>query len=406
MNPKKIRRDFPVLSRKVHGKPLVYLDNASTTQKPRQVIEAMTDFYENHCANVHRGKHALSEEASELYEQSHAGVGGFVNARFEETVFTRNTTEAINLLAYSFASQKKLRKGDTVLVSGLEHHANLVPWILLKERIGIRLEKIPLTSGFEIDSDAFSELLEKKPKVVSVSACSNVLGTITPIREIVRRSHEAGSMVIVDGAQAVPHFPVDFKKLDADFLAFSGHKMLGPFGIGCLIGKKELLESLPPFISGGEMVAEVFWEKATWNELPWKFEAGTPAIADAIGWKAAVDYLERIGMESVHSFEKKIGKKAFEALSSVSGLELYGPVPSKKCALFSFNLKGVHPHDIATVLDSEGIAIRSGNHCAQPLLRDLGIQQAARASFYVYNTEEELEQLLHGIEKTKKVFGV
>ncbi len=406
MNSKKIRKDFPILSRKINGNPLAYLDNAATTQKPKQVIAAISDFYENHNANVHRGRYVLSEEASARYEQAHESVARFVNARFSETVFTRNATEAINLLAYSLSAKKYLKKGDTVLLSRMEHHANLVPWILLKERIGIRLEFIPLKNKAELDLSKLPALLKKKPKIVSVSACSNILGTINPLAEIAKRAHEAGSLVIADACQLVPHAPFDFKKSGVDFAAFSAHKMLGPFGIGALIGKEALLEELPPFNSGGEMISEVFWEKATWNELPWKFEAGTQSIADAAGWNAAIDYLNRLGMDSVRSFEQKTGKKAFEKLSAIDGIELYGPVPSEKCALFSFNLKGMHPHDVATVLDSDGIAVRSGNHCAQPLLRDLGADSTVRASFYVYNTEEELERLVEGLYKTKKLFGV
>ncbi|MBU0636442.1 SufS family cysteine desulfurase [Candidatus Micrarchaeota archaeon] len=406
MNTEKIKKDFPILKRKINGKPLAFLDNAATTQKPFQVINAITDFYENHNANVHRGKYVLSEEASQLFENARKIIGELVGVTPAETIFTRNTTESLNVLAFSLAQQKVLQKDDTVLLSHMEHHANLVPWIQLKEKIGIKLGFVPLKKNSELDLEQLDVLLQKKPKIVSITHCSNVLGTINPIKEIARKVHDANALLIVDAAQSVPRLPVNFKKLEADFLAFSAHKMLGPTGIGCLIGKKELLESLPPFLTGGEMIETVSWEKATWNELPWKFEAGTQNIAGAIGWKVAADYLQKIGLETVHHFEQKIGKKAFDALSAIKEVGLYGPTPSKKCALFSFNLKGVHPHDVATVLDSEGIAVRSGNHCAQPLLRELGADNSVRASLYIYNTEAEVERLVNAIEKTKKVFKV
>ncbi|MFH0954661.1 MAG: SufS family cysteine desulfurase [Candidatus Micrarchaeota archaeon] len=405
LNPEKIRKDFPILNRKINGRPLAYLDNAATTQKPQVVIDAISDFYENHNANVHRGRYVLSDEASELYEQAHSTVGNLVGAAMEETVFLRNTTEAINLLSFSLSRQGVLKKGDIVLLSKMEHHANLVPWIQLKEKIGITLEFIPLKNNSELDWSAFEKLLQKKPKVVSVSLCSNVLGTINPIAKIAKASHDAGALVIGDGAQAVPHYPVDFKKSGLDFLAFSGHKMLGPTGASALVGKKELLEKLPPFLTGGEMINEVFLDRATWNELPWKFEAGTQAIADGVGFKAAVDYLQKIGLDEIRSFEQKIGKTAFDALDEIKGLTLYGPAQEKKCALFSFNLKGIHSHDVATVLDANGIACRSGNHCAQPLLRELGVDSTVRASFYIYNTKEEIERLTDGLKQTQKTFG-
>lgn len=408
LNPEKIRQDFPILKRKINGKALVYLDNAATTQKPAVVMDAERDFYENHNANVHRGRYLLSDEASELYENAHATVGKFVGANPEETVFCSNTTEAINVLAYSLVRGGVLKKGDTVLSSVMEHHANMVPWIQLKEYNGVNLEFIPLNAQkTDFDLEKTKALIQKhKPKVVSVSLCSNVLGTVTEIKEIVKLCHDAGALVIGDAAQAVPHTPINFKKLDLDFLAFSGHKMLGPTGIGVMIGKREHLEKLPPAITGGHMISEVFLDKATWNELPWKWEAGTLHISGGIGLAAAVDYLNVLGMENVHAFEQKIGQQVFDALSELNGITLYGPKPEKKCALFSFNIKGVHPHDAATVLDSEGICVRSGNHCAQPLLRELGVDTTLRASFYVYNTESEIDSLVNGIKKAQKTFGV
>ena len=408
LNPEKIRNDFPILKRKINGKSLVYLDNAATTQKPAAVMDAERDFYENHNANVHRGRYVLSDEASELYENAHVTVGKFVGAQADETVFCSNTTEAINVLAYSLVRGGILKKGDSVLGSVMEHHANMVPWIQLSEYNGINLQFIPLNAqktDFDLEKAKF--LIQKhQPKIVSVSLCSNVLGTVTPVKEIIKLCRDAGALVIGDAAQAVPHIPVDFKKLDLDFLAFSGHKMLGPTGIGVLIGKKEHLEKLPPAITGGHMISEVFLDKVTWNDVPWKWEAGTQNMAGGIGLAAAVDYLNRLEMENVHAFEQQIGKKAFEALSGLGGVTLYGPAPEKKCALFSFNIKGVHPHDAATVLDSEGICVRSGNHCAQPLLRELGVETTLRASFYVYNTENEIEALLNGVKKAQKTFGV
>lgn len=406
MNVKKIRKNFPILNRKINGKPLVYLDNAATTQKPRSVLHAIMDFYENHNANAHRGKYVLSEEASALFDSARQKVSRFVKAGFEETVFTKNATESLNLLAFSLARQSILKKGDIVLLSHMEHHANLVPWIELKKRIGIRLEFVPLTDHFELDLQAYEKSLRKKPKVVSITHCSNVLGTINPVQKMARMAHDAGALFITDAAQSVPHLPIDFKKLGVDFLVFSSHKMLGPNGIGVLVGKKDLLENLPPFLTGGEMISEVFWDRATWNELPLKFEAGTQDFAGAVGLGAAVDYLQKIGMDFVAVHEKKLGKKTFARLSNEPGIELYSPSPFKKCALFSFNVSGVHPHDVATVLDSQGIAVRSGNHCAQPLLRELGAFNTVRASFYLYNTASELEQLIGGLQKTKKMFGI
>ncbi len=406
LNSQKIRSDFPILKRSINGFPLAFLDNAATTQKPSAVIEAESDFYRNHNANVHRGRYVLSDEASDIFESAHETVAEFVGAKPTETVFVRNATEAINLVAFSLSLGGFLKKGDLVVLSKMEHHANLVPWIELQKRIGIRLAFVSLTKGMELDLNSLQEQLKQKPKLVAISGCSNVLGTLPPIKEIVSASNDAGALVLVDGAQLVPHAPVDFKRIKADFLAFSAHKMCGPTGIGALVGRAEMLEKMPPFLTGGEMISEVFWDHATWNELPWKFEAGTPAIAQSAGFKAAVEYLKGLGMENVHAFEQKLGKKAFDALSSIQGVALYGPEPSKKCALFSFNITGVHPHDVATVLDSRGIAVRSGNHCAQPLLRDLGVDSTVRASFYIYNTEEELIRLVDGIKEAKKIFGV
>ncbi len=401
-----VRRDFPVLHQEVHGHPLVYLDNAASSQKPLRVIEAIDAYYRRYNANVHRGIHKLSEEATTAYEEARQKVARFINARSpKEVVFTRNATESINLVAYSWG-RANIREGDEILLTEMEHHSNLVPWQLLAQEKGARLRFIPVTDDGLLDLDALDTLLTERTKLVSVVHMSNVLGTINPVAEIVHRAHEVGALVLLDGAQSVPHLKVDVQALDCDFLAFSGHKMCGPTGIGVLYGKREILEAMPPFLGGGDMIREVHLEWSTWNSLPWKFEAGTPSIAQGIGLGYAVDYLTEIGMEAIHAHEQEVTAYALSRLSEIPGITLYGPPAKLRGGVVSFTLEGVHPHDIATILDAEGVAIRAGHHCAQPLMRRLGVVATARASFYLYNTCEEVDALVRAVEKAKQIFGV
>lgn len=401
-----IRRDFPILQQEVHGRPLVYLDNAASSQKPRVVIEALDEYYRSYNANVHRGIHTLSETASVAYEKARRKVAEFINAgSTREVIWTRNATEAINVVAYSWA-RVNVGQGDEILLTEMEHHSNLIPWQLLAAEKGATLRFIPVTDDGRLDLDRLDDLLTERTKLVGVVHMSNVLGTINPIAEIGRRAHAVGAKILVDGAQSVPHLPVDVQALDCDFLAFSGHKMCGPTGIGVLYGKRELLEEMPPFLGGGDMIKEVYLESATYNDLPWKFEAGTPSIAQVIGLGYAVDYLSDIGMEAIHQHEQEIARYVLAALSSVDGLRVYGPPAGMRGGVTTFNIPGIHPHDIATILDSEGIAIRAGHHCAQPLMRRYDVPATARASFYLYNTEEEVGILIRGLEKAKQIFGI
>ena len=398
---KGIRKDFPILNRKVNGKRLIYLDNAATTQKPRQVIEAMDKYYRENNANVHRAIHQLSEEATQLYEKAHKDAARFINASgMEEIIFTKNATEGLNLCAYSLTSS--LKKGDEIVLTQMEHHSNLVPWQQLAKQRGLSIRYIPITKKGELNDEAFQKTITKKTRIVAVAHVSNTLGTINDVRAISKIAHENGALFVVDGAQGVPHLKVDVRKLDADFLAFSGHKMLGPTGIGVLYGKKELLEKMPPFLMGGGMIREVTWKDSSWNDLPWKFEAGTPNVAEAVGLSAAISYLESIGMDDVEKRERELVKYALKRLASIKGLESYGPV--KRAGVFSFNINGVHAHDVSAILDSEGIAIRGGHHCTMPLMGLLGVAGTSRASISVYSTEEEINALAWGIEKVKKVF--
>lgn len=402
----RVREDFPILRRQVHGKPLVYLDNAATSQKPRSVIEALVEYYERSNANVHRSAHTLATEATEAYEQARRKVARFLNALPQEVIFTRGTTEAINLVAYSWG-RANLWEGDEILVTEMEHHSNLVPWQLLARERGARLRFIPvmLPEGV-LDLERLDDLLTERTKLVALTHMSNVLGTINPVEEIVRRAHEAGAVVLVDAAQSVPHLPVDVKALGCDFLAFSGHKMLGPTGIGGLYARQELLERMPPFHGGGEMILKVDWEWATWNEVPYKFEAGTPNIGDAIALGAAVDYLESIGRDKIHLHERLLTQYALARLQEVRGVTVYGHAPQRG-GVISFTVEGIHPHDLAQVLDSQGVAIRAGHHCAQPLVvHRLGQPATARASFYLYNTFEEIDRFLAALEWAKEFFDV
>lgn len=401
-----IRQDFPVLHQEVHGRPLVYLDSAASSQKPRLVIEALDEYYRRYNANVHRGIHTLSERASHAYEEARRKVGRFINARSpKEIIFTRNTTESINLVAYAWG-RANIGPGDEILLTEMEHHSNLIPWQLLAEEKEARLRFIPVTDDGLLDLDRLDDLLTERTRLVAVVHMSNALGTVNPVAEIGRRAHAAGARVLVDGAQSVPHFPIDVRELDCDFLAFSGHKMCGPTGIGVLYGKRELLEAMPPFLGGGDMIKEVFLDSATWNELPWKFEAGTPSIAQAIGLGYAVDYLTSVGMDRVHEHEQQLVRYAVEALSAMGGLIQYGPPAEMRGGVATFNIPGVHPHDVSTILDSEGVAIRAGHHCAQPLMRRFNVPATVRASFYLYNAPEEIDVLIRGLDKAKTIFGI
>jgi len=402
----KIRRDFPVLDQEVHpGKKLVYLDSAATSQKPEAVLDAMDDFYHRYNANIHRGIHVLAEAATDLYEKAREKIARFVNAGSpEEVIYTRNTTEAINLVAFSWG-RKNLKAGDVVVLTEMEHHSNLVPWHMLAEELGIRLEFIPVTNDGLLDLSVYQQLLALQPKLVSFVHMSNVLGTINPAKEMIELAHQAEALVLVDGAQSVPHFPVDVRNLDADFYAFSSHKMCGPTGIGILYGKKKLLENMPPFLGGGDMIKRVQLRSFVPNDLPHKFEAGTPAIAEAVGFGAAVDYLSSIGMEAVAAYEHELTSYALERLEEVPGVWVFGPQTDQKGGVASFTFAGVHPHDVAQIVDAEGIAVRAGHHCAMPLHEKFDLPATARASFYLYNTKDEIDQLVNALYRVKEIFG-
>jgi cysteine desulfurase/selenocysteine lyase len=401
-----IRKDFPILAREVHpGIPLVYLDSTATTQKPIAVLQAMETFYRLNYANIHRGVHTLAEEATAQYEQSRQKVADFIHASSaNEIVFTRNTTESINLVAYTWA-RTNLKSGDLVILTEMEHHSNLVPWQQLASERGIILEFIPVMENGILDLDKYGMLLKRSPKLVAFSGMSNVLGTINPTVEIIRLAHEFGALALVDGAQLVPHLPVDVQSLNVDFLAFSAHKMLGPTGIGALYGKARLLNAMPPFQGGGDMIKTVHLRSFIPNEIPHKFEAGTPAIAEAIGFGAAVEYLNQIGMAAVSAHEQELISYALERLEEIPGVRVLGPTADKKGGVASFTLDGVHPHDVAQILDRFGVAIRAGHHCAQPLHEIFGITATSRASFYIYNVKEEVDKLVEGIYQVKKMFN-
>jgi cysteine desulfurase/selenocysteine lyase len=409
-----IRADFPVLQRTVHGKPLAYLDNAATSQKPESVLRAMDDYYRRYNANIHRGVHTLAEEATEAYEGARRRIGRFTNAYSpREVVFVRNTTEAINLVTLTWG-RANLHEGDVIVLSVMEHHSNLVPWQLLAQATGARLEFIGLDPQGRLaleDLDRLLVNLGDRVKLVGLSGMSNVLGTINPVAEVAKRAHGAGALLLVDGAQSVPHLPVDVQAIDADFLAFSGHKMLGPTGIGVLWARKEILRDMPPFLGGGDMIKSVHLHESQWNDIPHKFEAGTPNVAAAIGLGAAVDYLNALGMENVQAHEQTLATYALERLGAVPNLQIYGPPAGERGGVITFNLirNGellIHPHDLASILDREGIAIRAGHHCAQPLMEHYGVPASARASFYVYNTEEEADRLVVALRKAQKIFGL
>jgi cysteine desulfurase/selenocysteine lyase len=398
-----IRAEFPILDRKVHGKKLAYLDNAATSQKPRAVIDSLTAYYEGTNSNIHRGVHALSELATRDFEAAREKVRAFVNARgHAEVIFTRGTTEAINLVAQSYG-RKFLKSADEILISGLEHHSNIVPWQLLCEQTGAILKVAPINEAGEIRMDELKRLLSARTKLVAVNHVSNALGTINPVKEIIGLAHAQGAVVLLDGAQAVPHLPINVQELDCDFYAFSGHKLYGPTGIGVLYGKQALLEKMPPYQGGGDMIRTVTFEKSTWNTLPYKFEAGTPDIAGVIGLGAAIDYVSEIGLANIAAREDELLEYATAKVSALPGVRIIGTA-KEKASVLSFTIEGIHPHDIGTILDQEGIAVRTGHHCAQPVMDFFKIPATARASFSFYNTEEEIDRLVAGIRRVQEVF--
>ncbi len=402
-----IRRDFPVLQQQTNGKPLVYLDSGASSQKPQSVIDAVDACYREYYANVHRGIYDLSEKASDEFEKARKKIARFINAKsWRELIFTRNATESLNLVAYSWGLEN-LHRGDTILVTDMEHHANLVPWQQVARRTGAKLAIAPTTADGLLDMAAYKSMLNPSVKLVAFTLMSNVLGTITPAREMIALAHEIGAITVVDGAQSVPHLPTDVQALDCDFLAFSGHKMLAPSGIGALWGRKSLLAEMPPFLTGGDMIKEVHFDHAEWNQLPWKFEAGTPAIVQAIGMGAAVDYLNALGMDAVRQHEIELTGYALDRLSRVEGVKILGTMnPELRGGAVAFTFGDIHPHDLASMLNAENIAIRAGHHCAQPLHDKLGISASARASFYIYNKPEEVDRLAESLDKARQVFSL
>lgn len=401
-----IRADFPILQREAHpGIPLIYLDSTATSQKPLSVIEAMDRFYRRSNANIHRGIHILAEESTELYESARDRIAQFINApSAKQIIFTRNTTEAINLVANSWG-RKFLHRGDVILLTEMEHHSNLVPWQILAAQLDLKLEFIPVSPDGYLELDEYSRLLDLSPKLVAFTHMSNVLGTINPAKEMIELAHRVGAVTLLDGAQSVPHFAVDVQDLAVDFLAFSAHKMLGPTGIGVLFGKKSYLEDMPPFLGGGDMIKRVHLRSFSPNEIPHKFEAGTPAIAEAVGFNEAINYLVNVGMKTVSEYEHKIVDYALERLIEIPGVSILGPSSNHRGGVVSFTLQGVHPHDISQILDRDGIAIRAGHHCAMPLHEKYHLAASARASFYLYNTLREVDSLVNSIYKVKKIFG-
>ena len=403
----KIRLDFPILTKEIFGKPLVYLDNAAPSQKPRQVIDALVEYYENFNANVHRGVHTLSMEATDRYEEAREKVSSFINSESSDLViWTRNASESLNLVAYSWG-ENNVHEGDEILLTPMEHHSNLVPWQELARRKNAVIKFIPMLENGTLDMDRVKELITERTVLVSAVHMSNALGTINPIKELAEEAHKLGAKILVDGAQSVPHMPTDVQELNCDFLAFSGHKMLGPTGIGALYVKEEILESMEPFLTGGEMVLEVSYEKASWADLPMKFEAGTPNIADSIALGSAVDYLNALGMGNVREHEKDLTAYALDRFrkADLEGLDLFGPDdPNIRGGVFSFNTPVVHPHDLGTFLDRIGIAVRTGHHCAMPLVRSLGVAATSRASFYLYNTKKEVDILVDGVTEALRYF--
>ena len=402
----RIRKDFPILERKIHGKkPLIYFDNAATTQRPVQVLETLDNFYRHHNANVHRGLHVLSMEASEMYEKAHEKVADFVNADgMEETIFTQGTTDSLNLVAYAYALHN-LEPGDEIVATVMEHHSNFVPWQQMCKLKGAKFKQIQITADGHLDMESAKRVITNKTKLVSITGMSNVLGTITPTREVGQIAHDRGALFLVDGAQSVPHLKTDVKKMDCDLLAFSGHKMCGPTGIGALYGKKEILEAMHPYRYGGEMIKRVTFEESKWNDLPWKFEAGTPIIAPGIGLGAAVDYLNAIGLDAIRDHEIQLTKYALKRLNEVPNIKVYGPPKAEdRGGVAAFTYGDIHAHDVSDLLDREGIAVRAGHHCAQPLAELLDVVSTARASFYMYNHEKEVDVFIDALHKIRGVF--
>ncbi|TRZ37128.1 cysteine desulfurase [Niallia circulans] len=406
MNIKDVRPYFPILNQEVNGHPLVYLDSAATSQKPVQVIEALEKYYREYNSNVHRGVHTLGTKATDGYEGAREKVKNFINANStEEIIFTRGTTTALNTVAQSYA-MANLKEGDEIVISPMEHHSNIIPWQQVAKRTGAVLKYLPLQADGTISLADVEETITNATKLVSVTYVSNVLGVINPVKEIGAIAHKAGAVLVVDAAQAAPHLKVDVQDIDCDFLGFSGHKMCGPTGIGVLYGKKQLLENMEPIEFGGEMIDFVGLYESTWKELPWRFEAGTPIIAGAIGLGAAIDFLEEIGLDTITEHEHKLAAYAMERMSTVNGLTIYGPKSAEnRAGVITFNIEEVHPHDVATVLDAEGIAVRAGHHCAQPLMKWLNVSATARASFYLYNSEDDIDKFVDGIVKTKEYFS-
>jgi cysteine desulfurase/selenocysteine lyase len=406
MNIKDIRAQFPILDQEVNGKPLVYLDSSATSQKPLQVIDAVEKYYREINSNVHRGVHTLGTRATDAYEGAREKVRKFINAKsIQEVIFTRGTTTSLNTVAASYAAAN-LKEGDEIVITYMEHHSNIIPWQQVARRTGAQLKYIPLQEDGTISLDDVRATITANTKVVSVMQVSNVLGVINPVKEIAQIAHENGAIMVVDGAQSAPHMKIDVQDLDCDFLAFSGHKMCGPTGIGVLYGKKHLLENMEPIEFGGEMIDFVQLYESTWKELPWKFEGGTPIIAGAIGLGAAIDFLNEVGLDQIAEHEHKLAAYALEKMATVEGMTIYGPLDAaKRAGLVTFNISDVHPHDVATVLDAEGIAVRAGHHCAQPLMRWLKASATARASFYLYNSEDDIDKLVEGLVKTKEYFS-
>lgn len=405
LDPARLRRDFPLLQPAPDGTRLIYLDSAATTQKPRAVLDAIQRYYETTNANVHRGAYTLAVRATEAYEQARRRVGAFVNAWGPEgVVFTRGTTEAINLVTGSWG-RANVRAGDTVVVTAMDHHSNLVPWQLLCQEKGAVLRMVETTPDGRVDLDDFDRALERAPRMVAFPAVSNALGTITPARELARRAHAAGATVLVDGAQSTPHLPVDVQAIDCDFYAFSGHKMLGPMGSGALVAKPALLDAMPPYHGGGEMISRVWDDHSTWNAIPHKFEAGTPNVEAAVGLAAAMDYVEAVGRTAVAAHEAELARHAIARLGEFEGIRVYGP-STERAGVVSFTFAGIHPHDLATVLDQDGVCVRAGHHCAQPLMRRLNVPATVRASFYLYNDAGDVDALIGGLRKAAALFGI
>jgi cysteine desulfurase/selenocysteine lyase len=405
-NPKDLRKDFPILKRPVHGKRLVYLDNAATTQKPQAMIDALVGYYSKYNANVHRGVHTLAEEATAAFEATRGKVAKLIGSKStEQIIFTRNTTESLNLVAASWGG-KNLKPDDEILLTQMEHHSNLVPWMMVAKKTGAKVRHIPVTPQGTLDLSDLDSLLTAKTRIVSLVHVSNVLGTINPVAEIAERAHRVGALVVVDGAQSVPHMSVDVSDLGADLFAFSAHKMLGPTGVGVLWGRREILDEMDPYMGGGEMIREVRFDGVTWNELPWKFEAGTPNIADVVAFGAAIDYLVDLGMEAVRQHEVELTRYAWAQLAPIKHLTLYGPTDvASRAGVITFNDADIHPHDLATILDHHGVAVRAGHHCAQPLMRLLGTVATARASFYVYNDTDDVDVLADALDSATDIFG-